>query len=331
MSSFMPSLKRSPHDPFLQHVAKPHQTLLNVLGVPVQFTSNQRSLLNLATQAFGGLQNTEPYTHLQIELLANQDLHGHAFTEPPAYVQYANAHLFSAIFSPADAVLCALDAHNALITVSPAMRRFPYNVRYEMIENAAYHLVGCYLDVVPLHGAALAHSNSGLLIFGESGAGKSTFATACLCAGWQLIGEDSAFVLPHVPLHMRGVPNFLHLLDDALRFFPNRHWRGKPIVRRSARTKLELDVRTHFPQAPRVDAPISTLIFLQPYAPNRAHPFLRALTPAQVQRRLIRTQPFGSQHARWPWLLDEVLKLPAFALYPSGDVHQGVGLLASLS
>ena len=331
----MPTLSRTPSDPFLQHIPRPYQVSLNVMGLPVQFASNQRRLLKLAQEAFEDLPskvpNIEQAAPITVDLLGNTDCPADAFAKPPAYLQYATAALFSAIFSPADAVTCAYDTRHGLITVSPAMRQFPYNVRYEMIENATYHLVGHALDAVPLHGASLVYQDAGVLILGESGAGKSTLAVACLCAGWQLMGEDSTWVLPPMRgeghLQLRGVPNFVHLLKDALRFFPGQRWRGQDIVRRSGHIKLELDVRTQFKQATCVDAPARALIFLQPHA-QRARPFVRAVSPVQAARKLAATQPFGTQHGRWPLVQEGLLKLPAYALYPSGDVHQGVSVLA---
>lgn len=47
-----------------------------------------------------------------------------------------------------------------------------------------------------LHAAAMAGERGALLVFGRSGAGKSTTAMAALRAGWQVMGDDAVVLVP---------------------------------------------------------------------------------------------------------------------------------------
>ena len=144
--------------------------------------------------------------------------------------------------------------------------------------------------------------------------------------GWDLIAEDSVFVLPGDGAEIRGVPAFIHLLDDALRFFPNMSRASRIITRRSGATKHEIDIRTTFNRPMQVSATLSGLMFLEA---KRAVglPVMRKLTSAQSAKRLARSQPFGPSYARWPDALAHMAALPAFTLTLNDDVWQGVDLI----
>lgn len=62
-----------------------------------------------------------------------------------------------------------------------------------------------------LHGAAFAIEGEGVLLVGESGAGKSTIAAACVAAGGELLADDIAFV--------DDIGGVLHLVPGE-----NLHW-----------------------------------------------------------------------------------------------------------
>jgi hypothetical protein len=81
------------------------------------------------------------------------------------------------------------------------MLRFPYHARYELIEFAVFTLAARAQGLVPLHAACVGEEGRGLLLMGESGAGKSTASLhwRCgtgLCVGGQRIrdaGRDARY------------------------------------------------------------------------------------------------------------------------------------------
>ena len=330
----MTRAKRTPDDPFLRYTRMTQHAVLNVLGVPVRFESNAAWLLRLAEEAYGGLPACEPTSngHLLVRLLANDDATA-SVTHAPVPNVYADEHVVNAIFTASDAAVCALAAGSALVMVSPTMRAFPYHVRYEMIEFACYRLASHHLHAVGLHAACVVINNRAWLIFGESGAGKSTLTFACMRHGWDLIAEDSAFVLPrdsnNDAMEVRGVPTFMHLLDDTLRFFPNVQMKSHLITRRSGAAKHEIDVRATFKRPMRVSAPLAGVIFLEARR-DSPEPKIRRLTPLAARQRLIRSQPFAPNYARWPDALAHMIELPAYVLAPGGDIELNVDVVERL-
>jgi hypothetical protein len=109
--------------------------------------------------------------------------------------------------------------------------------------------LACRYRRATLHAAAVLHRGRCVLLAGEDGAGKSTLAYACLRSGFGLVAEDIVFVeddrdAAHSESAMQawGVPWRLHLLPDAIRFFPElRH--AAHVEQMNGEKKLRVSVR----------------------------------------------------------------------------------------
>jgi hypothetical protein len=311
--------------------------VLNVLGVPIQFASNVGWLVQQAQQAFAGLPSLVASNALDsrsapsVRMIGHDDLPPSRFDEPPPPMLYGDEHAYVSAMTPCDASYVNLSAGRALITVSPALARFPYHVRYELIEFAAYRLAAHRLGAIGMHAGCVARGASSLLVFGESGAGKSTLVLALMKRGWDLIGEDGMFIMPGCPHTLRGAPNFIHLSDDAQVNSSDAMAgsEGKLIRRRSGRRKLEIDAR-ELCAAPRVEAPLGHLIFID-IEPAGAgdDPRLTATNRDGARQRLIAMQPFAARQPNWSDALEALLSQPAYTLR-RGDLPGTVALLSQL-
>ncbi len=126
-----------------------------------------------------------------------------------------------------------VDAPDATCSIDP-LSRFPYQASADdrfvamrqpetmvWLDRESRHLVGVVNDVdrrtlyeagrpletlllfwlrdegVPLvHASFVAHRGRGALVVGRSGSGKSTLAAACLCAGFEYLGDDKIALSP---------------------------------------------------------------------------------------------------------------------------------------
>ncbi len=135
---------------------------------------------------------------------------------------------------------------SALVVVSQEMLRFEYHTRYELIEFAVFTLAARSQGLIPLHGACVGADGRGLLLIGDSGAGKSTASLQCLLHGMDFVTEDSVFVTPDTLL-ATGIANFLHIRCDSLHSVPpaaESLIRHSPVIRRrSGVEKFEVDLR----------------------------------------------------------------------------------------
>jgi len=89
----------------------------------------------------------------------------------------------------------------------------------EMLNTAAAALPAHAM----IHGAALAHDGTGILLTGTSGAGKSTLAAVMVAKGWQLAAEDCAIF--DGAMRIAPIPFALSVKSGSVstlrRFFPD--------------------------------------------------------------------------------------------------------------
>jgi hypothetical protein len=94
-----------------------------------------------------------------------------------------------------------------------------------------------------LHGALMERNGCGVLLCGDSMAGKSTLAYASARAGWTYIGDDMAYIVRNDPgRYVVGDPYSIRFREGALALFPELAWR-LPAVRPNGKIALEVLTR----------------------------------------------------------------------------------------
>jgi hypothetical protein len=221
----------------------------------------------------------------------------------------------------------------ALVALPAELLRFPYHVRYELIEFAVFTLASRVQGLVPLHAACVGRGGRGLLLMGPSGSGKSTLALHWLLEGFDFVSEDSAFVVPDT-LRATGVANFLHVRADSLRWLGRSRdavaIRRSPVIRRRSRVrKFEVDLRqAGYRLAARALA-TTAIVFLSARDAGDG-PLLRSLPRSGFLARLAAMQPYAAGQPSWRSFIKAVDGLDAFELRRGRDPREGVGVLAAL-
>ena len=211
----------------------------------------------------------------------------------------------------------------------------PYYPRYELIELAVLTLAARAQSLAPLHAACVGANGAGVLLMGGSGTGKSTLCLHALVGGLKLLSEDSAFVAPH-GLRATGVPNYLHLAPEALRFLRRgalrRAIERSPVIRRRSGTdKLEVDLRALRVKVADEPLRLVATVFLSRKAAGRAAA-LRALDRDECVARLRREQPYAVERfSAWGRFERRIAALPSYELrrseHPDLAIEQLRGLL----
>src|SRR5262249_12804152 len=114
--------------------------------------------------------------------------------QPPPVRALAAGGILCGAVDGAGFVTLSVRQRTALIVVPHELLRYPYHVRYELIEFAVYLLAARVQRLVPLHAACIGRGERGVLVIGESGSGKSTLMLQSLLAGLDFIAEDSVLV-----------------------------------------------------------------------------------------------------------------------------------------
>jgi len=306
-------------DPFGERGALPFAARARLLGADFHFRCESAALLNVVRAAYAALPSVRLARHaprftVSLTLLPAQ---GEARGAPPLVAARAASGLVCGSVGGSGWVAVAPERCAAVIAVRRALLRFPYHVRYELLEFAVYVLAARAQRLVPLHAACVARRGAGVLLIGESGAGKSTIALHSLLGGLDFLAEDSVLVEP-ADLRATGVANFLHVRPDSLRFLRDpgeaaRIRRAPRIRRRSGVEKLEIDLRRAGHRLTRRAPRLCAVVFVSPRAADGGS-LLRPLGAADLVRRLSASQPYAAGQAGWKTFLTRARRLPAYEL-----------------
>lgn len=327
-------------DPFLERRRADLHEGFELLGGRFRFETDDSRLLRIVQHAYSRLPphrfNAAAPRFLVRLALTSASLPRRSSrmgSEPPAVRPLAGAGILCGVMDGASFVTLSPPQHSALVAVSPGMLRFPYHLRYEMLEFAVYVLASRVQGLVPLHGACCGRAGQGILLLGASGAGKSTLSLHCLLQGLEFLAEDSVLVRPG-DLLATGVANFLHARPDSLRFITDAGRvaaiRRSPVIRRrSGVEKFEIDLRQ--PQYRLAAAPlrIGAVVFLSPRsAPAGA--LLAPLSKSRLRQELAASQPYAANQPGWSDFNRQVSQLPTFELRRGRHPLQAVEALERL-
>lgn len=225
------------------------------------------------------------------------------------------------------------EQRTALVSAAAQMLRFPYHTRYELIEFAVFTLATRAQRLVPLHAACISKRGRGLVLMGDSGAGKSTVCLLSLMQGFDAVSEDSTFVEPG-SMRATGIANFLHVRSDSLRWIADKSdvlaiRRSPVITRRSGVRKFEFDLRSGRFQLAATASRLAHVVFLSA-SHAVGNQLLVPLPKAEALRRLTAAQPYAAGEPGWREFCRKVTRAGAFELRRGRHPLESVAVLDHL-
>jgi hypothetical protein len=332
MSKATPDLYR---DPFRERAARLERGPLQLLGGRFLFESNSAELLRSVDRAYRDLPShrlSAAVPRMRVGLQLTSSKSSRRRSEPQPLQMFSSAEWVAGATGSSNFVVVSAAERSALVSVSEDMLRFPYHIRYELIEFAVFTLATRVQGLVPLHAACIGRGRRGFVLMGASGSGKSTVSLQCLLHGFDFVSEDSTFVAPGAML-ATGVANFVHVRSDSLRWVKSSRdlsaIRRSPVIsRRSGVRKLEVDLRGGFRLAP---APVElcAVIFLSAQS-AAGRGLLQPLSKGDILRRLVVAQPYGANQPGWPEFCRKVTQRGAFELRRGRHPLEAVAALDNL-
>lgn len=327
-------------DPFGERPLHGRSVRKQILGGSFNFESASEVLLDLVEAAYGGLpqhrfaagETTE--FHVELRLVARQA--SRASSMPPLVRMQSGAGLLCGVMDASNYVVLAPGQRRALVVASEDMLSNPYHLRYELIEFAVFTLAARGMGLVPLHGACVGRRGRGILLLGSSGSGKSTLALHSLLRGLDFVAEDAIFVQPE-SLLATGVPNYLHVQADALRFVedPDVHrWiEQAPVIRRrSGVEKFEADLRPARGRLAQAPLALVGAVFVSNQWADDPEVLLSRVPEAEIVDLLSADQPYAAGRPGWDHFARKLLKEGVHLLrrgrHPQASVDALLGLLA---
>ena len=325
-------------DPFGERLQMLVRKRLYVLGGRFLFESNSRELLRLVDSAYAGLPRhrlsaSAPDLTVRLLLRPTNPRRRRARAEPPPLQMLSGAGYLGGATDASNFVVVSPSERTALLALSPPLLHFPYHTRYEFIEFTVFTLAARTQGLVSLHAACVGRGGRGILLMGESGAGKSTVTLQCLLRGFEILAEDSVFIAPR-KLLATGVANFLHVRSDSLRWLELPRdaaaIRKSPVIRRrSGVKKFEMDLRRNGFRLAKSPPQIVATVFLSPQsAGNR--PLLRPISKAALLANLADTQGYGASQPQWRDFRHNLSRLGAYELRRGHHPRAAVEALRSM-
>jgi hypothetical protein len=335
MRSKKAGLPEIPADPFQEHVPPAFRTRMRLLGSDFEFECGSADLRRLVDWAYADLPRHKLSTvvpRLRVRIALAPPARPRSRTAPPRIETFSGAGLLCGATSSSDFAVLSPGEQSALVVVSREMLRFEYYTRYELIEFAVFTLAARAHGLIPLHGACVGVAGRGLLLVGDSGAGKTTASMHCLLRGMDFLTEDSVFVAPDRML-ATGVANFLHIRCDSLDSVPASSAaviRRSPVIRRrSGVEKFEVNLRR--PEFRLAPGPLSVaaVVFISPQSARRGV-LLTRLRGRDAVTRLQKSQPFTASQPGWATFKKRMGSTPAFELRRGRDPAEAADALQGL-
>jgi hypothetical protein len=163
-------------------------------------------------------------------------------------------------------------------------------------------------DLATLHAACVMYEGRGILLGGESGAGKSSLSYACARSGWTFVCDDaSAFARNAEIPEIIGHPQTFRFRDRVGEIFPefcglksNVPSLGKPTIEVDTAGLTDVKVAD--------TSPITAIVFLNRAEYRSGPPKLRALTKDDAWERLT-TYLWAIQHPAFSERLNALRRL----------------------
>ena len=335
-----PTLAAPPPDPFGERTRAALHLRLQLLGGRFDFETDSVRLLRIVQRAYARLPphrlvGRPPQLRVKLVLTPGKPRQSarQAAAEPPPVRALATGGIVCGAVDGASFVTLAAQGRTALIVVAQDLLRYPYHVRYELLEFAVYVLAARVQGLVPLHAACLGREGEGILVIGASGAGKSTLVLHGVLSGLDLLAEDSVLVTPR-GLLATGVASFLHLRPDSLRFLERGEraavMSGSTVIhRRSGVRKLEIDLRRPPFRLAAAPLRIRAVVFLSGAA-ARGRELLKPLPKKSALERLAASQRYAAHQPGWSVFRRRLSLLPMYELRRGGHPRESVAAVRAL-
>ncbi len=181
-------------DPLGFGIPLPVQSRFHPVGFPLVLRTNSGDVLAAARNGFGEFEpmfEAEPI-ELRVVVAGEDGPLPPAAHAGPSFA--AQGHLVAFVLDSANYAICDLDRCFCFARLTPAVARDALYASFHFLDAMAYCCV-THRHATAIHAACVARDGLGILLIGESGAGKSSLAWACARAGFAYVSDDSTWLL----------------------------------------------------------------------------------------------------------------------------------------
>jgi hypothetical protein len=207
------------------------------LGFPLEISTNSPEVLEAAAESWGAFEQLfqTPLLKIQVGVLEERSSEC-----PPATTCRVQQNLFSFIADSENYGISDMVRGVSSVWLRKEAVRHRNYLRYFFLECAAITLIAPRF-VTGVHSACVARNGVGVLLCGDSGAGKTTLAYACAKAGWTYVTDDGSYIVHgRDDLLVVGNCNQIRFRPACKLIFPELD--GREVMHREEKSKPSIEV-----------------------------------------------------------------------------------------
>ncbi len=306
------SLEPRINDPLLTRVPLEHEEMFYPYGFPVRIRSNSVTTLKAADRSWSTYRRRHNSAPLDIRLVLSESS-SPGCLEPPTF--RSQGHLLSIVADRENFASLDLSAGFAFGWATEATARNQEYFRQCLLDVMIYPLLEV-AHLITLHAACVMHQGKGVLLAGNSGAGKSSLAYACARRGWTFVSDDaSAFRRNTLNPKVIGHPQKFRFREPVGELFAEfSHLKSS--VRAYGKPTIEVNTRTLKNFKSAEESPVNVVVFLNRAAYESGPPVLAPISMEDAWNRLsfsvwaVQLPAFEERLAA----LERLLTVPAYEL-----------------
>lgn len=204
------------HDPIGCDFELPLNAVFYPLGFPVEIATNSRGVLSAARENWKSFPSKFDVPPVQLRIAVRNEYINPC---PPRPSCRGQRNLVIFVAGAHDFAVCDLTSGFASCWLLESTVENAAYLRYHFLDAMALLLLEAWY-LTPIHAGCVAFNDRGLLLCGDSGAGKSSLSFACARRGWTFVSDDASFLVREGRDNIVvGNPHYLHFRESATELF----------------------------------------------------------------------------------------------------------------
>jgi hypothetical protein len=270
------------NDPLLTRVPLEYEALYYPYGFPVRLRSNSTTTLKAADRSWGTYRQRHDQAPFDIRLALSESS-SPGCLDPPVF--RSQGHLLSIVSDRENFAFLDLNAGFAFGWATEATAQNQEYFRQCLLDVMIYPLLEVR-HLITLHAACVMFQGKGMLLAGNSGAGKSSLSYACARRGWTFVSDDASALQRHA-LHPKviGHPQKFRFREPVGELFPE--FRGlRSSLRAYGKPTIEVSTKSLENIITAEESAVNAIVFLNRGAYESGPPVLVPVSAEEAWRRL---------------------------------------------